>query len=84
MEKQGIVVFQAKDIAKVRLTTGEECLATVTGKFRQQALAPKDYPIVGDFVQGQVYDQDHFLIDALLPRKSFLQRAPMKNSISLG
>ncbi|EAC2326026.1 ribosome small subunit-dependent GTPase A, partial [Listeria monocytogenes] len=74
MEKQGIVVFQAKDIAKVRLTTGEECLATVTGKFRQQALAPKDYPIVGDFVQGQVYDQDHFLIDALLPRKSFLQR----------
>jgi len=74
MEKQVIVVFQAKDIAKVRLTTGEECLATVTGKFRQQALAPKDYPIVGDFVQGQVYDQDHFLIDALLPRKSFLQR----------
>jgi ribosome biogenesis GTPase len=66
MEKQGIVVFQAKDIAKVRLTTGEECLATVSGKFRQQALAPKDYPIVGD--------QDHFLIDALLPRKSFLQR----------
>ena len=53
MEKQGIVVFQAKDIAKVRLTTGEECLATVTGKFRQQALAPKDYPIVGDFVQGR-------------------------------
>ncbi|WP_315041701.1 ribosome small subunit-dependent GTPase A [uncultured Enterococcus sp.] len=74
MEKQGIVVFQAKDIAKVRLTTGEECLATVSGKFRQQARAPKDDPIVGDFVQGQVYDQDHFLIDALLPRKSFLQR----------
>lgn len=71
MEKQGIVVFQAKDIAKVRLTTGEECLATVSGKFRQQARVPKDYPIVGDFVRGQVYDQDHFLIDALLHERVF-------------
>ncbi len=74
MENQGIVFFQAKDLAKVVLSSGEERYARVSGKFRQQATALKDYPIVGDRVMGHCYDQNQFLIDTVLPRKSFLQR----------
>lgn len=71
MENQGIVIFQAKDLAKVVLSSGEERYARVSGKFRQQATALKDYPIVGDRVMGHCYDQNQFLIDTVLPRKSF-------------
>jgi ribosome biogenesis GTPase len=74
MENQGTIIFQAKDLAKVLLSSGEECYAKVSGKFRQQVISLKDYPIVGDQVTGRCYDQDQFLIDLVLPRKSFLQR----------
>ena len=81
MENQGIVIFQAKDLAKVVLPSGEERYARVSGKFRQQATALKDYPIVGDQVVGHCYDQNQFLIDAVLPRKSFLQRKVAGNRL---
>lgn len=81
MENQGIVIFQAKDLAKVVLPSGEERYARVSGKFRQQATALKDYPIVGDRVVGHCYDQNQFLIDAVLPRKSFLQRKVAGNRL---
>ncbi|WP_291291152.1 ribosome small subunit-dependent GTPase A [Enterococcus sp.] len=81
MENQGIVIFQAKDLAKVVLPSGEERYARVSGKFRQQAIALKDYPIVGDRVVGHCYDQNQFLIDAVLPRKSFLQRKVAGNRL---
>jgi ribosome biogenesis GTPase len=81
MENQGIVIFQAKDLAKVVLPSGEERYARVSGKFRQQATALKDYPIVGDQVMGHCYDQNQFLIDAVLPRKSFLQRKVAGNRL---
>lgn len=74
MEQTGRVIFQAKDVAKVLLADDRVVLGRVSGKFRQTVTQVSDYPLVGDLVQGRLYDQEEFLIEEVLPRSSFLQR----------
>lgn len=77
----GRVIFQAKDLSKVLLADGRILLGQVSGKFRQQAAAPSDYPIVGDLVSGTCFDNDHLLIETIHPRHSFLQRKVAGNRL---
>lgn len=75
MEKtKGIVVFQGQDISKIKQEDGSIIKARVSGKFRQQVLQPSDYPVVGDEVLGYLADENQMIIEAITPRKSFLQR----------
>lgn len=75
MEKiKGIVVFQGQDISKIKLEDGMQIKGRVSGKFRQQATQPSDYPVVGDEVVGVMSDIDQMIIETVTPRKSFLQR----------
>ncbi|MGX7014906.1 ribosome small subunit-dependent GTPase A [Vagococcus silagei] len=75
MEKtKGIVVFQGQDISKIKQEDGSIIKGRVSGKFRQQVLQPSDYPVVGDEVLGYLADENQMIIEAITPRKSFLQR----------
>lgn len=72
-KKQGRVIFQAKDTCKI-LVEDQVVIGRVSGGFRNQVEKLADYPMVGDWVSGFLYDQDQFLIEAITPRTSFLQR----------
>ena len=74
MKQTGRVIFQAKDMSKILLADHTIALGRVSGKFRNMSEKSSDYPIVGDLVTGESYDKDHFLIEEVLPRTSFLQR----------
>ncbi len=49
-------------------------LATVSGKLQYQALEPKDYPAVGDWVALEVLPESMGLIREVLPRRSVFVR----------
>lgn len=51
-----------------------EFIAEVSGKFRHQASANSDFPVVGDWVAIVPYEEDRAIIHALLPRKSKISR----------
>jgi ribosome biogenesis GTPase len=57
------------------LSAHGETTATLTGRFRREALSPSDYPVTGDYV-GLKYSEDGTvaLIDGLLDRKTALVR----------
>ncbi len=69
-----------KETAIVRDRTGRERPAVVTGRFRFEALAPSDYPAVGDWVAVDDPDaaasrDDPAVICAVLPRRSAFMRS---------
>lgn len=69
-----------KETAIVRDETGHERSAIVTGRFRFEALAPSDYPAVGDWVVVDDPDaaasvDDPAVISAVLPRRSAFVRS---------
>ncbi|MGM0123440.1 ribosome small subunit-dependent GTPase A [Enterococcus sp. AZ194] len=76
MEKlqQGRVVFQTKNLYFVRMETNEQLIGTVSGHFQRQAQVPSDFPVIGDWVEGTVYDEGKFLISAIRPRHSLITR----------
>lgn len=52
-----------------------EIIAEVTGKFVFNAGSAGDYPVVGDWVYVQYFDQDTFaIIHEIFPRKTILKR----------
>lgn len=66
-----------------RLLTGsDECLASVSGRFRHEARGPEDYPTTGDFVAiDRPGESDRATIHSVLPRRSaFSRRAAGKHS----
>lgn len=71
----GRVVSQSKTLYRV-LTEGGELLAQVSGKLRQSAVSPADFPVVGDFVMlDRASDAGgNAVILHLLPRKSVFVR----------
>ena len=72
---QGTIVFQGQDIFKIKAQDGRNFLGRLSGSFRKEIKDARGIPVVGDVVAGTIYDSDHLLIQALLPRRSFLQRA---------
>jgi len=53
----------------------EEIFAEVSGKFIFNANRSEDYPVVGDWVYVQCFDQDTFaVIHEIFPRKTILKR----------
>lgn len=74
MKQTGRVIFQAKDLSKILLADNQIVLGQVSGKFRNTHQTFRAFPIVGDLVQGSTHDTDHFIIEDVLPRHSFLQR----------
>lgn len=79
-----------KETAIVRDRTGRERPAIVTGRFRFEALAPSDYPAVGDWVAVDDPDtaasqDDPAVISAVLPRRSaFVRSAADSNRRTAG
>ena len=79
-----------KETAIVRDRTGRERPAVVTGRFRFEALAPSDYPTVGDWVAVDDPDaaashDDPAVISAVLPRRSaFVRSAADSNRRTAG
>lgn len=77
----GRVVSQEKEMYRV-LWEGGELLASVSGRFRFEALTALDYPATGDFVllEPQSLDSGRGVIRSVLPRKSaFVRKAPGKS-----
>ncbi len=68
----GRVVAVHKETAIVRGRDGVDVPATVSGRFRFEALAPSDYPAVGDWV---VVSGAPPVIAAVLPRRSAFIRS---------
>ncbi|MBF0227154.1 MAG: ribosome small subunit-dependent GTPase A [Desulfobacterales bacterium] len=58
------------------ITNGvNDVLAEIVGKLMYNAASPLDYPVVGDWVLAQFYDENRFaIIHEILPRKSILKR----------
>jgi ribosome biogenesis GTPase len=74
------VIAVHKETAVVRDATGVDRSATVSGRFRFEALAPSDYPAVGDWVVLDVEDPgrnptDPAIVTAVLPRRSAFRRS---------
>ncbi|MEX1172407.1 MAG: ribosome small subunit-dependent GTPase A, partial [Chloroflexota bacterium] len=74
------VVAVHKGTAIVRGSDGTDRPAIVTGRFRHEALAPSDYPAVGDWVVLEPYRPgagpgDPVVISAILPRQSAFVRS---------
>jgi ribosome biogenesis GTPase / thiamine phosphate phosphatase len=74
MKQTGRVMFQVKDLSKILLADNQIVLGQGSGKFRNTHQTFRAFPIVGDLVQGGTHDTDHFIIEDVLPRHSFLQR----------
>jgi ribosome biogenesis GTPase len=74
------IIFQAQDISKVMLSTGEITTAKLSGKFRHQTQNYSKYPVVGDYVKGKLFE-DLLIIESILERKSFLQRKVSGNRV---
>lgn len=73
----GRVVSQSKQLYRVAAGNGE-VIASVSGKLRQQAASPVDFPVVGDFVMLDREDgaNGDAVIHRVLARKSlFLRKA---------
>lgn len=72
------VVAVHKETSIVRGPDGADRPATVSGRFRFEALAPSDYPAVGDWVtlvDGHDPTADSAIISAVLPRRSAFVRS---------
>jgi ribosome biogenesis GTPase / thiamine phosphate phosphatase len=74
------VVAVHKETSIVRGPDGADRAATVSGRFRFAALAPSDYPAVGDWVTLARHDRagepgDSAIITAVLPRRSAFVRS---------
>lgn len=74
------VIAVHKETAITRTVTGADRPAIVTGRFRHEALAPSDYPAVGDWVAlepdgPQTGALDPAVIAAVLPRRSAFRRS---------
>lgn len=67
-----LVIEQQRDLYKIVLEN-EECLAKVSGKMMYQALTPKAFPSVGDWVMVENAN-DTAIIHAVLNRNSILER----------
>ncbi|HET7169574.1 MAG TPA: ribosome small subunit-dependent GTPase A [Candidatus Limnocylindrales bacterium] len=65
------VVAVHKETAIVRDRAGVDTAANVSGRFRFEALAPSDYPAVGDWV---AVSGDPVVIAAVVPRRSAFVR----------
>jgi ribosome biogenesis GTPase len=73
------VVAVHKETSIVRGPYGRDRSAIVSGRFRFEALAPSDYPAVGDWVtlapDGATSPDDPAVITAVLPRRSAFVRS---------
>ncbi|HYH92137.1 MAG TPA: ribosome small subunit-dependent GTPase A [Candidatus Saccharimonadales bacterium] len=74
------VIAVHKETAIVRSADGHDRPAGVTGRFRFEALAPSDYPAVGDWVALEpdapsTGPDDQAVIAAVLPRRSAFVRS---------
>jgi ribosome biogenesis GTPase / thiamine phosphate phosphatase len=85
------VVAVHKDTSIIRGPDGADRPAVVSGRFRFEALAPSDYPAVGDWVTvvngGATGDPagDHAVITTVVPRRSaFVRSAADSNRRSAG
>lgn len=67
------VIAEHKGAYKVKNISGE-FLAKITGKQFFQAKSREDYPAVGDWVAITELDNNHAVIEAILPRKSTIKR----------
>lgn len=62
------------------ISDGEEnFIAELTGNLRFSASSSWDFPVVGDNVVYQAYDENNAIIRAVLSRKTILQRKSVKN-----
>ncbi len=68
------VVAVHKETSIVRDGGGDRP-ATVSGRFRFDALSPADYPAVGDWVALEAANGDGTVIAAVLPRRGAIRRA---------
>jgi len=75
MENKNIarVVSEYKGSYKVKNMSGEY-LGKITGKQMFNALSREDYPAVGDWVEIVVPDNEHAVIQKVLPRKTIIKR----------
>ena len=74
------VIAVHKETAIVREGDGRDRSAVVSGRFRFAALAPSDYPAVGDWVALDADDpaaaaDDPAIVAAVLPRRSAFRRS---------
>ncbi len=68
------VISQYKDLYKI-VTDDGECFAEISGKFRYETKALRDFPAVGDFVMVcPAADTGHSIIQNILTRKSVFER----------
>jgi len=67
------VTSESKGAYQVKNIDGEY-LAKITGKQIFNASSREDYPAVGDFVAVRVLDNDHAVIDGVLPRATVMKR----------
>lgn len=70
----GIIVFQGQDIFKVALAPDKIVLGRLSGTLRKALTDPSEFPVVGDYVKGDLFADNQLLLQTLLPRRSFLQR----------
>ncbi len=73
------VVAQYRDKYRVNCE-GKEYWAEVTGKMMFAAREQADYPVVGDLVTITELEDDHAVIEAIVPRKTMLQRKAIGKS----
>lgn len=71
---QARVTFQTRNLYFVVTKEQKQLTGTVSGHFHQQAYTPSDFPVIGDWVEGTLYDSDKLLITAICPRKSLMTR----------
>ena len=71
------VVAVHKDTSIVRDGSGADHPARVSGRFRFDAVAPSDYPAVGDWValEAPISADDPEIVAAVLPRRSAFRRS---------
>ncbi len=79
------VIAVHKETAIVRPADGPDRSAIVSGRFRYDALAPSDFPAVGDWValepaQPTAGADDPAVIAAVLPRRSAFRRSAADSS----
>lgn len=67
------VTAEFRGAYKVRNESGEY-LAKITGKQIFQAFSREDYPAVGDWVAISLPDDDHAVIQSVLPRQTMIKR----------
>lgn len=80
-ERQARVISQEKGIYRIQSGTDVKS-ASVSGKYRYEAVMVSDYPAVGDYVIAEWQEgDDNAIITRLVPRKScFIRKAAGKGS----